>query len=306
LNIVTVGGITLDIIVAGADEKKRIPGTKQDVEHINMYLGGGAANTALNFTKLGATVKIICAVGADLEGMLLADALATEGLELSGLQRVRETSTGKAVIHVDAAGRAEVFACRGASTQLAISSGCIPRSTDILYIAALSDYSAEHLSLYLNDLKTLPSKIVINPSARQVQQRSVPFLNLLGRADLVCLNEHEAQLLADPAADSHRQLSLDDSAEVATQIWKEFHCDVLLTSGSKGAVFRDANGVTFQSSLPASIKSTLGAGDAFCSTFSFYWVSRLSTAECLKRSTLASVDVLNVMPGNLAKPIRRA
>ncbi|MDN5843973.1 MAG: hypothetical protein L0H54_11080, partial [Alcaligenaceae bacterium] len=53
LRIATIGAAIVDIIVARTMPMR---GAKQDVDHIGLYLGGGAVNAGLNFAARGAQV----------------------------------------------------------------------------------------------------------------------------------------------------------------------------------------------------------------------------------------------------------
>lgn len=303
MNIVTVGGATLDIIVAGMDGAMRLAGAKQDVSHIRMYPGGGAVNTALRFKELGARTTILCAVGDDIEGRLLLDALRKEDIGLDQVQIVTTHATGKAVIHVDAVGHAQVFAQRGASGQLCIPVGGFSAEIDVLYVSSLSDPATAQLAHALHMGARRPRKVVFNPGARQVKEHSMAFLSLMKAADLVCVNEHEAQLLTNSTSGFDQDLDCADAARLVVKISRIHECEVLLTLGSRGALYKNASGVTYHPALPIKPKSTLGAGDAFCSTFAFCWASGMAPTEALERGVGAAGEVINTLAGNLAKPI---
>lgn len=302
-----MGGATVDIVVAGASVQ-RGPGAKQDVERIDLYGGGGAVNTALTLAACGAQVRAICAVGQDFEGQLLRALLLRRGINTSGMQLIPEVPTGKAVVMVGADGEASVFAQRGASSRLSLTDR-LPSGlrADVLYVSALSDKAARELATAPLLAKLDNSRLVLNPGARQIAQADMGLLQLLSRADLVCLNAVEAQMLAyGPDLNRADTLLAADVGALAARIVRRPGQGVLVTLGASGAVYVDGQEPHHLPAPAIPVVSSLGAGDAFASCFAFHWASgapaRLALAAAMERAEM----VLQVLGANLEGPLTLA
>ena len=57
MQVTTIGGATIDIIVAGA-RWDDVAGGKQDVESITMGVGGGAVNASLAFPRRNNRISV--------------------------------------------------------------------------------------------------------------------------------------------------------------------------------------------------------------------------------------------------------
>lgn len=305
MRVVTIGTATVDIIVSGPPARPNA-GTKQEVEHIGLYAGGGAVNTALGFQSLGASVSIVCAVGPDVEGQWLRDTLASHGVGVDGMQTVPGEPTGKAVVHVGTDGEAWVFAQRGASTKLALADcGSAVCDTDMRYVSSLSARAQADLLTVLRaegaDRATRSTRLVINPGARQLAEPDTGLRELCTYTHLLCLNAVEGQVLNGAAVqDTQAALSTEAAMALATRLSSTLGPAVLLTLGSAGAVFVEQGNGIFQPSCPATVASTLGAGDAFASTFAWHWAQGASAEQALVAAAQRASDVLGAKAANLA------
>jgi len=304
MNITTIGGATVDIIVSGSHGASG-QGAKQDVEGIGLYMGGGAVNAGLGFVACGARVNTVCALGEDAEGAWFRESLARSGIGLEGVQAIAGTPTGKAVVHLAGDGEASVFAQRGASVELSLASAPAHLlEADVVYVSALSDTAMAQLAASLKTARQHPSRLVLNPGARQLAASSASLAPLLDMADLVCVNALEAHLLAQTPAKAHSsELGAEDIQDLLARIGQRTRASVLITMGSKGAVFFNGS-ETHHCPAPATrVVSTLGAGDAYASAFAFHWASGQSARHALAAATQQAAAVLGVVAANLAGPL---
>ncbi|MDQ0073300.1 ribokinase [Variovorax boronicumulans] len=304
MNITTIGGATVDIIVSGS-HGARGEGAKQDVDSIGLHMGGGAVNAALGFLACGAdAVHAVCAVGSDVEGAWLRASLARGGVGLDGLQVIERAPTGKAVVHLAADGEASVFAQRGASVQLSVDA--MPAhllEAGMVYVSALSDAAATELAAALKATRQRPSRLVLNPGARQLASAGASLSSLLDMADLVCVNAHEAQLLAGvPPGDVNAHptgLALDGLQDLLARIGRRTRAGVLVTLGPKGAAFFNGRETHHCPAAVTRVVSTLGAGDAYASAFAFHWASGEGARQAMTAATARAAAVLGVAAANL-------
>ncbi len=301
MRVLTIGGATLDIVVAGADASQG-PGAKHDVASIGWSIGGGAVNAALGFAALHAQVAVWCAVGSDAEGRWLRDTLSRQGISVESVQTIPGCPTGKAVIHLGPQGDATVFAQRGASTRLSLAEAAARLAqAELVYVSALADAATAELNLALAGRSSWPFKLVVNPGARPLRQAPGLVERSLQAADLMCLNAIEAQLLA-----AHRgracppELDADDAVALAAALaCRQGQC-VLITLGAGGAAFFDGWQGHYHPAERVAVVSTLGAGDAYASAFAFHWFSGHGTVASLQAANRSAVTVLGVAAANLA------
>ncbi|MDA8453251.1 carbohydrate kinase family protein [Acidovorax sp. GBBC 3334] len=300
MQVTAIGGATIDVVVAGASLGSGTS-AKQDVESITMGVGGGAVNASLACQACEARVRIVCAVGGDAEGEWLRSALAREGIDLSLVQSVAGLPTGRAVIHLGADAEARVFAQRGASTGVAPARAleAIGRS-DLLYVTALSAQAEAEFDGALERLAVRLPRLAINPGMRQIESRSPALERLIMRADLVSMNEQEVRRWA---VQRERRLPddphADGSAWMAAMLPRQGQ-SLLVTLGSRGAVLYDGGRVHRIEARKVSVRSTLGAGDAFGATFACRWAAGQPIREALEAARAYCVQVLQVPAANLA------
>src|SRR5690348_7183080 len=80
--------------------------------------GGKGANQAVAAARLGARVAMVGRVGADADGQTLRDALATDAVDVTGVESLADTATGTALIAVTASGENSIVVAPGANGAL--------------------------------------------------------------------------------------------------------------------------------------------------------------------------------------------
>lgn len=304
MQVTVIGGATIDVVVAGASWVEGV-GAKQDVESITMGVGGGAVNASLAMRACDAQVRIVCAVGGDAEAQWMRGVLSGEGIDLSLVQSVGCIPTGKAVVHLDTHGDARVFAQRGASTRVspARAIDTIGRS-ELLYVAALSAQAEEELEYSLRRLGRSPPKLAINPSMRQLDSFSPALDRLLMAADLVSVNEAEARVWA-----ARRGFVAPEDPTLEAEAWigrlrQHAQQAILVTLGARGSLFHDGTRIHLSIARQATVRSTLGAGDAFAATMACCWAGGQPAAWGLDAASEHCARVLAVTAANLAQANR--
>ena len=191
--------------------------------------GGKGANQAVAAARLGATVAMVGAVGADDLADLVVGALVDAGVDVSGVARV-PGPTSMAMVVVDEAGENQIVVCNGANDTL----GELPD--------AVGDADAVVVQLEVPDAALLEAArrctglFVLNAAPA----RTVPA-DLLARVDLLVVNEQEYADLGSPAAPL-----------------------VAVTLGSRGARLLASGVEVATAQSPAvEVRTTVGAGDTF-------------------------------------------
>lgn len=301
MRVVTVGSATVDVLVSGLASQQNV-GDKQEVEHIDQYPGGGAVNAAAMLQSLGGQVSVLAAVGADMQAQGLRHSLEQAGIGVKLLQEVATQRTGTAVILVDAQGHATVYAQRGANRFLQAEQALLSlQQCDLLYMPPLASDALRGVLRAKRASGGQPwPYCVINPSVAHVRTRDADLLALLPYVDLLCLNAVEAQMLQGIAHDKIvKYLNIEQAQSLTRALCAHDKQSVLLTLGAEGAVLWHAGQHFYQPAQKRpKVLSTLGAGDAFSSSFSYYLLAGASPADALSQASQQAADVLLVYAAN--------
>lgn len=208
--------------------------------------GGKGLNQAIAAARDGAAARFVGCVGADANGVLLREALAGSGVDVSGLCEVAGPS-GLACVCVDAQGHNQIAVSPGANMRAGAGQLAeIPRGATLLMQMEVP--AAENAALIARG-RAAGVRLLLNlaPAAAMAPEA-------LRALDLLIANESEAAWLgarlgcAGTAAGLHAALGIG----------------VAVTEGEKGATAAMAEGVLHQPAFPVRAIDTVGAGDAWC------------------------------------------
>lgn len=245
--MVFVGGLMADTIAA----VPKYPAADQRVlaETVVQSGGGPASTAAVAAARLGvADVAFVGTVGQDATGDRLLDELITEGIDVSGVSRVAESSTGASVIVVDvAAGSRAICALPGPAVQtnaVALSQLRSARWVHVDHLGwAVTAQALIGLELGMMPRLSVDISYSVHGFTPEGVDLYVPNIEALAARYPDCGDDVDAML--DCAL-----------AEGARQ--------VVVTRGSRGSASATTAG--HRSTVPAhdaQILSTLGAGDVF-------------------------------------------
>jgi len=231
MRITVVGSINLDFVAS----TPALPRAGETVTGARLarHPGGKGANQALAAHKLGADVSLIGCVGVDeMAGAAMA-LLTAHGVQLSGVETDIAEPTGVALIAVDQTGENQIVVCAGANHR--ITSEHLPARIDGPLIVQL-------------ELPIATVEAAVGRATGFVCVNLAPAApvsnQLLGRADLLIVNETEAAFYGDLL---HRGGGR-----------------VVVTQGARGAVLYQ-RGVELARATPPTVTAVdaTGAGDAF-------------------------------------------
>jgi ribokinase len=281
-DIAVIGSVNLDLVASV--ERFPLPGETLTNAVVGRFPGGKGANQALAARRLGANVSLVACVGNDPAAEEALHNLRNEHVDLTHCKYLKGSSTGLAIILVDANGENQIVVAPGANAEF---------KPDLLTVPVAQAVIAQ---------LELPTETVVEV-ARRVSLRSdclfclnaapakpVPA-ELLALTDLLIVNETEADFIGP---------SLD-----------QFHGLLVKTLGSRGAVLQRA-GQEVASATPPRIEvvDTTGAGDTFTAAMVVGLASGLSADMALQQACYAgalstmksgaqssptAVDVVNAM-----------
>ena len=94
LDLISMGRVAVDLYA------EQIGAELKDAQTFRKYLGGCAGNIAVGSARLGLKVSMLSMVGTDALGDFVVETLASEGVDISSLQRTDQYLTGLVVLGI--------------------------------------------------------------------------------------------------------------------------------------------------------------------------------------------------------------
>ncbi len=216
-----------------------------------VFAGGKGANQSVALARAGAQTAHAGKIGTD--GRWLLDKLRQEKVDTRWV-RVGDGATGQALIQVDDTGQNAIVLLAGANHEIS------PGEVD----EALADFPAESWLLVQNETSSVAHAIqTAKARGMRVAFNPAPFDDRvleypLDQLDLCCVNETEGAAMA--GAGPSEQIA----AALACQLP---NCDILLTLGSAGVLYRGAAGQIHVAAPQVDAIDTTAAGDTFLGYF---------------------------------------
>lgn len=289
-DVITIGSATMDVfvecddanIVSASSKSAKSEfmcypyGSKVEVTNFTSNTGGGGVNTALNFANLGFKTSAICKIGNDIYSRGILEVLGKSPLDLSNLIQDEAVSTGFSIILLSFQGERTVLAQRGANASLKkseINFDAI-KQTKFLYIAPLSGESNRVLTSVVDFAEENDVKVCFNAGTTSIKRGFEYIKKIIDTASVVVMNKEEASMCTkiDVRPDTREEKFSDElihpDIKMMLEKLKVIEKQVIvITDGKDGAYAFDGNTYYFCQNFPAKVISTLGAGDAFASTF---------------------------------------
>lgn len=274
--IVVVGSLNMDLVVRAP--KIPVPGETILGSAFDTFPGGKGANQAVSAARQGAEVVFIGRVGDDTFGRQLTAGLDSEGISTHWIGV--ETSTGVALITVDADGQNNIVVVPGANHRLTLEH--IKQANSAFYQAnALLlqlEIPLETVQAAARQAKNQGVKVILNPAPAQVLHA-----DLLSLVDVLVLNESEAALL------SGLPVKTPEQAESAARAFLDqgIGC-VVITLGAHGALLlTNQQPAIHQPGYQVEVVDTTSAGDSFIGAFAVALADDLPLEKALRRGCAA-------------------
>ena len=316
-DVVTIGSATLDVfiesdsanIVSVSSKDKRSDfmsfpyGSKVEIDDFSRNLGGGGINTAMNFAHLGLKTSTVVKLGADEISPVIYQKLVESNIDTSNIIKSKEGLTGFSIILVSFQGDRTVLAHRG------VNSSIKEKDVDFenikskwIYVAPLAGESNRMLDKIAAFAKENGIKLSINAGTTAIKKGEKYFSKIIETADILVLNKEEASMLTkicvrpDTKNEKYSENFIHPDVIEMLKILKGTNkVNVVITDGKVGVYAYD--GIKFYKApeFPAVVRSTLGAGDAFSSTFTAamekYNMNVQKALECASVNAAAVVEV---------------
>ena len=269
MSLCVVGSINADLTVNVG--RHPTPGETLMGSGGGITAGGKGANQAVAAAKLGTSVVLVGAVGADANAEPAIALLRDAGVDLAHVEDVDDV-TGLAVITVAAGGENTVLVVPGANAL--VGAELVQRHAAAIEAAELVLLQGEiPADGFARAVELACGRVVVNLAPVV----DVPREALL-RADPLMANEHEAGLVL-------QQLGLDGAGtpeELARRLLDAGFASVVLTLGSAGALVASGGELTHIESPNVDAVDTVGAGDAFAGAFCHRLLAGDSTVDAAR------------------------
>lgn len=252
--IVVVGSSNTDMVV----KSDRIPRGGETVlgGEFVMVPGGKGANQAVCAAKLGADVTLVARVGDDVFGESSLANFRHVGVDTRFVTKDPSFPSGIALIMVDGSAENAIVVAPGANL------GLRPQDVDDAReaisqadaVVVQLEIPAETVAHTIELAHSLGVRLVLNPAPIRPMSKQ-----LLGRADVLVPNQHEAAELIGKGGEGHSIDAVSSARELLAYGAKS----VVITLGGKGAYVAGEGASQFVQPQKVVPVDTTAAGDAF-------------------------------------------
>ncbi len=289
-DVITIGSATMDVFVESDDanivsvytknkksEFMSYPyGAKVEISDFDSQVGGGGVNTAVNFANLGFKTSAIFKIGDDIYSEGILTSFKEKNVDLSNIVQDKSLSTGFSIILVSFQGDRTVLAHRGANAKIKksdINFDAI-KNAKLLYIAPMNGDSTKILDDIANFANENNVYVCFNAGSSSIKRGFNYIKKILANANIVVMNKEEAsmatQIQVRPDTRDEKfseKLIHPDIKEMFKKLKIRDYQIIVITDGGNGAFAYDGEHYYYCPCFEGPVVSTLGAGDAFASTF---------------------------------------
>lgn len=289
-DFITIGSATVDAFVECDDadivsvstktmktEFMAYPyGAKLEIDSFNTAVGGGGLNAATNLANLGFNTSAIFKIGEDFQGKSIMKRVQDANVNTDNIIVSKDEMSGFSIILLSFQGNRTVLAHRGTNGTIKdeeINYEAIKNSKWI-YVAPLNGKSGAVLDKIAQFAEENNTNIIINPGSSSLKKGIKYFEKILATAEVVLLNKEEASLVTKievrpDTKEEHfsKEVIHPDIKSMLDKLKNMGAKIVIITDGKHGVYANDGNKYYRCPEFPANVVSTLGAGDAFSSTF---------------------------------------
>lgn len=304
MNILTIGGATQDIFIEYQADTANIDtevgkrcflimqeGQKIEIDHLSYHTGGGATNSAVSFKRCGFQVASIFKIGFDTAGDYILNELRNAGINTLYHATTKTTPTALSFIIPCPSGDRTILAYRGANKTLQLDDINFDafRNCNQLYVTSLSGQASLILEPIVRYAQQHKIPVAINPGSSQLKHapellsKSLPYINTL------IMNMYEAQLLFE----SLTEKKSFDLAAFFPLLLSLGPSIVVVTDGAHGIYAATQEKKLFHKALQIKVISSVGAGDAFGSTFVASLLKGKSIEDAVRCGMINSASVIS-------------
>lgn len=227
--------------------------------------GGAPANVAVGLARLGLRSAFMGQVGDDAFGHFLANTLAADGVDLTGLRYTTQARTALAFVSLKADGDRDFMFYRHPSADMLLTAADVDESlcktTRAFHFGSISLIGEPSRSATLHAIQTATAAgalISYDPNLRlplwpSAEAARAGMLSAWPLAQIIKVSEEELTFLT----------GLSDMRQAAASLWHPSLKLLLVTRGGAGCAYVTATASGDVPSFPVQAVDATGAGDAF-------------------------------------------
>lgn len=317
-DVITIGSATMDAfiesnkanIVSVNSVEKNVEfmafpyGSKLEIDDFTRSIGGGGINTAVNFANLGLKTSTIIKLGSDDVCPTILEHLKKRNVNTENIIVSEDLASGFSIILVSFQGDRTVLAHRGANAHIKksdINFDAIKKSK-WLYVAPLAGESNKMLDEIAQFAQANGVNLALNAGTTAIKKGEKYFSKILQTAEILVLNKEEASMLTkihvrpDTKVEKYSNEKIHPDVKLMLEHLRgNYSAIVLITDGKNGVYAYDGKNFYICPPYPAKVRSTLGAGDAFASTFTAsIEKTNWDIEKSLKMASINSASVVEV------------
>lgn len=262
-----IGSISIDFVVT----TNRVPKQGETVygQAFETTFGGKGANQAVAVARLGGQVQMFGCVGGDQFGQETKANLARNGVDVTAVKTIENTTTGSAHITVFEGDNAIVYV-PGANQEVTVDY-LKSVEADLLactYFVIQNEIPMPSIQYLIDLAEAHDIKVTYDPA---------PFIEIdkayLEKVDYLLPNETEAKAMFG---------DLDTDA-----LLDQYPAQLLITMGGDGVRYHDGKMAVHVPAIKGNVVDTTGAGDTFSGAFTVALSKGNSLADAIQFASIA-------------------
>jgi sugar/nucleoside kinase (ribokinase family) len=288
-SVVCAGMVVVDHV---APPIARLPraGELVAVDQLILNIGGGAANTAVDLTRLGAPVSICARVGDDILGRFATETLVSDGVDVKALKVGSRRATSQTLI-LNVRGEDRRF-IHSTGANLDFTSADLdqalsppPRVLHIGYFLILPELDAAGLAERFALARKSGTITLLDVATPGPGHYVEPLRTVLPHTDIFVPNTDEAALI----------LGEDDPIRQA-QIFRNMGAKrVVITRGEQGVISVSDDHSVKLGAYPVEFVDGSGGGDAFNAGYIVGLLEGLAELDCLNLASAVGASCVRAI-----------
>lgn len=301
--VITIGGVSRDVFFLTHEGRvindlkhhgKLIAfdyGSKIIPEETEFAHGGGGANTAICFSKMGLHTSTILNIGLEGTGSLVLRELEEAGVSCQHVTRDKDHHTALSMIVSVEGGDHTMFLYRGSNNFLHVEDWR-EIHTKWFYVASLTGESAELIPEIFSYARAHNVKVAWNPGSEQLKGGFHDIAGYLSETDILILNKDEACNLLMTKDESIRHADYETLLLKLRELTPGI---VVITDGENGSYVLGGNKSYKEPAHKSKVLETTGAGDAYGSTFVAAIIKGYGTKHAMKLAAENAASVVSFL-----------
>jgi sugar/nucleoside kinase (ribokinase family) len=302
-DVITIGGVSRDVFFLTHEGKvindlkhheKLIAfdyGSKIIPEETEFAHGGGGANTAISFSKMGLHASAILNIGLEGTGSLVLRELEEAGVSCQHITRDKEHHTALSMIVSVDGGDHTMFLYRGSNNFIHVDDWRDVH-TKWFFVASLTGESAELIPELFSYARAHNIKVAWNPGSEQLKGGYHDIASYLADTDILIMNKDEACNLLITEDNKIRHADYEVILKKLHELTRGI---VVITDSENGSYVMDEKKFYHEPAHKAKVVETTGAGDAYGSTFVAAVIKGYGVKHAMKMAAENAANVVSYL-----------